>query len=257
LLKNWLARSVGDSFRDRRPCGVFLQWTTLLAVLSLAWLPLARGQEPAPPSPAAPAVSVDSLVANKPVPVKQPPEREIAFEGLDSYGNYRLFAGGANSHLYSGGIEYDRHSWDYFLGAQMDYVAEVLPVMLLNEPAKTDLWGDTTGPGRKTLYGVGVSPIGLRMEWRSNKSLKPFLLFKGGVLAFNQKALSPSATYENFTLQESLGLLVKASPRYDLRLGLWGDFHFSNGFMTPSNPGLDVMNATVALSYHLGKPRPE
>jgi hypothetical protein len=234
LLTNWLARSVGGALRNRRPCGAFLKCTILLAALSVTGLPWARAQETAPPpSPATTAISTGSLVETQPAPVKQPPEREIAFEGLDSFGHY------------------------YILGAQMDYVAEILPIMILNEPAKTDLWGDTIGPGRKNLYGVGISPIGLRMEWRSNKSLKPFLLFKGGMLAFNQKALSPSSTYENFTLQSSLGILVKASPRYDLRLGLWGDFHFSNGFMTPSNPGLDVMNATVALSYHLGKPHSE
>ncbi|MFY9746041.1 MAG: hypothetical protein WBX06_03515 [Acidobacteriaceae bacterium] len=255
MLSNSLARSVGVALRNRRPSSVFLKWTLLLAALSATGLPMARAQAPAPPLSQPTAISTGSLVETQPAPIKQPPEREIAIEGLDSFGHYYIFAGGGSSHLYTGGIEYDRHSWDYFLGAQMDYVAEILPLMLLNQPAKTDLWGDTLGPGRKTLYGVGISPVGLRMEWRSHKALKPFLLFKGGMLAFNQKALSPSSTYENFTLQSSLGILVKASPRYDLRLGLWGDFHFSNGFMTPSNPGLDVMNATVALSYHLGKPR--
>jgi hypothetical protein len=43
--------------------------------------------------------------------------------------------------------------------------------------------------------------------------------------------------------------------RFDLRLGLFGDFHFSDGFIVPVNPGLDVMNATMGLTYHLGSKR--
>jgi hypothetical protein len=41
--------------------------------------------------------------------------------------------------------------------------------------------------------------------------------------------------------------------RWDLRLGLFSDFHFSNGFIVPVNPGLDVMNANFGLSYNFGK----
>ena len=40
-----------------------------------------------------------------------------------------------------------------------------------------------------------------------------------------------------------------------LRLGLFSDFHFSNAFIVPSNPGLDVMSSSLGLTYHL-KPRP-
>jgi hypothetical protein len=41
--------------------------------------------------------------------------------------------------------------------------------------------------------------------------------------------------------------------RLDLRLGLFGDFHFSDAFIVPVNPGLDVMNATVGVSYRFKK----
>jgi hypothetical protein len=34
-----------------------------------------------------------------------------------------------------------------------------------------------------------------------------------------------------------------------LRLGLVGDFHFPNGFVVPVNPGLDLMNLSLGLSY--------
>jgi len=48
--------------------------------------------------------------------------------------------------------------------------------------------------------------------------------------------------------------LRRLNQRFDLRLGLFNDMHFSNAFMVPVNPGLDVMNANLALTYHLGRP---
>lgn len=40
--------------------------------------------------------------------------------------------------------------------------------------------------------------------------------------------------------------------RWDFRAGV-SDFHFSDGFMVPGNPGIDEMAYTGALCYHLGK----
>jgi hypothetical protein len=50
-----------------------------------------------------------------------------------------------------------------------------------------------------------------------------------------------------------MGVQARLKPRVDLRLGLFSDFHFSNGFIVPVNPGLDVMNANLGITYHLGK----
>jgi hypothetical protein len=78
---------------------------------------------------------------------------------------------------------------------------------------------------------------------------------KGGALVFAQKPLSSKTTYENLSLQSAIGLEVRMNDRFDLRLGLFGDFHFSDAFIVPVNPGLDVMNATMGLTYHLHSKR--
>jgi hypothetical protein len=44
---------------------------------------------------------------------------------------------------------------------------------------------------------------------------------------------------------------IRLKKRVDLRLGLWSDFHFSDGFIVPINPGTDMMNANWGISYHL------
>jgi hypothetical protein len=41
--------------------------------------------------------------------------------------------------------------------------------------------------------------------------------------------------------------------KVDLRLGLFGDF--SNAYVVPINPGIDVMNASMGLTYHLDRDR--
>jgi hypothetical protein len=186
-------------------------------------------------------------------PSKAPVESELIVEGLASYGHYRIFASGSDCKLYTAGVEYDRHSWGSFLKARVDYVAEFLPVVLLDAPVTQDIWGSPTSPNRHIVPGVGIAPIGFRMLWRDHKAIMPFLEAKGGILGFTQKVLSQEATYEDFSLQTTTGVKVNMNRRLDLRLGLFGDFHFSNGFIVPVDPGLDVMNANLGLVYHLGR----
>jgi hypothetical protein len=188
-------------------------------------------------------------------PAKPPDESEITVEGLVSYGNYHIFASGENCKLYDAGIEYDRHSWGHLLGSRVDYVAEFMPMVLLNQPKEMDIWGNTLTAARKTVPGIDIAPLGIRWLWRDGKAIKPYLMAKGGVLVFAQKPLSSKTTYENLSLQSAIGLQVRINERFDLRLGLFGDFHFSDGFIVPVNPGLDVMNATMGLTYHLHSKR--
>ncbi len=184
---------------------------------------------------------------------KKPVESELIAEGLGSFGHFHVFAYSWWSYLYVGGVEYDRHSWDKFLGARRDYVAEILPVAILRQPAKTDVFGDPLTTAHKTVVGVGISPVGMRLIWRDGKNWKPYYTIKGGVIVFTQKSISEHASYQNFSLQQSVGMQVKVTPRVDFRVGI-SDFHFSNAFMVPSNPGIDEMSYSGGICYHLGKP---
>ncbi len=195
------------------------------------------------------------LVTAAAPPAKPPASSEITIEGMASYGHWIIFASGRDCKLYDVAIEYDRHTWGRFLKARVDYVAEVLPMVLLNQPAVTDIWGGGLSQTRKIIPGVDVSPMGIRWLWRDGRAIKPYLVAKVGVIAFTQKALSSQSTYEAFSLRSTGGLQVRLNDRFDLRLGLFGYMHFSNGFITPVNPGLDVMNSSIGLTYHLGSKR--
>jgi hypothetical protein len=186
--------------------------------------------------------------------VKEPVESELFIESSNSFGHYHVFGVTWWSYLNVAGLEYDRHSWGHFIGARMDYVAEILPVVILRQPSKTDNWGNPLTSAHTTVPGLGISPLGMRLIWRDGDRWKPYYLVKGGMVGFTQKSLSNYASYEDFTLQQSAGIQFKLSDRWDLRAGV-SDFHFSNGFVVPNNPGIDEMAYSAGLSYQFGSQR--
>ena len=189
-----------------------------------------------------------------PAQPRSPVESELVFESTNSFGHFNIFADTRWSYLHVAGLEYDRHSWGQFIGARMDYVAEILPVSIFKQPSGTTVWGNPTVSPLTftTIYGLGIAPIGLRMMWRDGRAWKPYYEVKGGLIGFNKKAISQYASYLNFSLQQSIGFQLRLTNRWEMRAGI-EHFHISNAFMVPSNPGADEMSYTTALSYQLGK----
>lgn len=226
--------------------------STLVLCFAVALLIAGRERVQAEDPPSDNAHS-DAVVRN--TPSETPVASDLTVEGMASYGNWRIFASGRGFQLYTGGLEYDRHSWGYFLKARTDYVAEFLPLMILNSPTETKPWGQPTTTDRKLVPGIGICPIGFRLMWLPRKPVKPYFTAKGGIFTFSQKALNQNASYVNFSFQTAVGVYTRLNSRFDLRLGLFSDVHFSNAFIVPINPGLDVMNANLGLTYHLNRDR--
>jgi hypothetical protein len=231
---------------ERRGFGSFGSSCLLLLIAFILCAPRpAHGQVPC-------AVDKRDRAAAKKLGENRPVESEITYEGQGSFGNYKIFAQGEDSKLFSSGVEYDRHSWGCLLKAQVYYVAEFLPFVLLDEPAELTFYGTAVGTKKQLDPGIGITPVGFRLLWRDGKAIKPYLMAKGGFLVFSKKAESPNASYENISLRSEIGVQIRLSPRLDLRLGM-GDYHFSNAFVVPSNPGLDVMSYMSGISFHLKK----
>ncbi len=184
----------------------------------------------------------------------RPVQSELVYEDTGSFGHFHIFAKSWWSNLHIAGVEYDRNSWGKFIGARMDYTADIMPLAILTQPSQTDEWGEPLSADREHIAGIAISPIGLRMMWRDGKRIKPYSFIKGGMIGFTQKALTPYASYENFTAQWSLGVQFKLTDRWDFRAGFLF-LHFSNACIVPINPGLDSMTYNAGFSYHLGKPR--
>lgn len=187
---------------------------------------------------------------------KRTPDPQITLEGGSSIGNVHVFAYAEGRRINPIGMEYGRHSWGGLLGARVDYVAEFLPVVLLNEPAVYGADSRALTTARQTHYGVGFSPVGVRLLWRRNGNLKPYLIGKGGLLYFRSHVLSPEASKLNFSAQFGGGLQTALSRGMELRLGCT-DFHFSNGDISARNPGIDFMYLNAGLVFRFGAPRLE
>jgi hypothetical protein len=192
-------------------------------------------------------------VATKKFSDKPPVASEIAVTGMIPAGDYRMFSATVRCNAWTVGVEYDRNSWGRLLGAQFDYVVEVIPVLLLSEPAKSDYWGNPKSPNQQLVPGISISPFGFRTLWRGNKRVRPYVIGKLGAAVFTQKALSQSASYANFNVQADFGILFKMTERLDLRVDPFVFFHVSNGYLAASNPGMDELATKIGISYHLGK----
>ena len=182
---------------------------------------------------------------------KRPAESQMVWEGGSSVGNIHVFAFAADRRIAPMGVEYDRHSFGGFLGARVDYVAEVLPVILLNEPARYGADSIALTTERQVKYGFGFSPAGVRLLWRRDKSLRPYLIGKGGMLFFPDPVISPLDGHLSFSAQFGGGLEETITRRWSVRLG-YTDFHFSNGGIATRNPGIDFMYLNAGLCYRLG-----
>lgn len=185
---------------------------------------------------------------------KSPVTSEIAITSGGSFGAIHVFAYAGDRRINTIGLEYDRNSWGKFLNARVDYAGEILPVVLLDEPAH---YGKDSRPlpgttGRQEQYGAGIFPIGVRLRWKPYRSWQPYLVGKGGILYYQNRVLSPLASRLNYSAQFGGGVERPVSRRLNLRLG-YSDFHFSNGDTTARNPGIDFMFFNAGLSYRLDK----
>ena len=194
------------------------------------------------------APSARSQSESSPTPVKT----EIQFEGGSSIGNFHLFGYSDNRRLMPFGFEYDTHIWGGWLGSKVDYVGELLPVVLLDEPATYGTSGKATGTGRKIQYGAGISPIGVRMMWRRPGQFQPYLIGKGGIIYFENRVLSSEGTHLQFSSEFGGGIEKAVTDRIGYRLS-YNDFHFSNGDIGRHNPGIDFMYINAAVTFRFAK----
>ncbi len=121
------------------------------------------------------------------------------------------------------------------------WVAEVVPVALLNEPTeyyfnpKHQLTGIRAGA---TTYGGGITPLGMQVNFWNGHRVQPFFDAHGGMLYFTRQEPVPNSSQYNFTFNFGAGVQVFAGKRSSLLLG-YKYHHISNADSAPQNPGVD------------------
>ena len=100
---------------------------------------------------------------------------------------------------------------------------------------------------RKSVYGWGLSPIGLKFNFRRNRRVEPFAQATGGFLYFKEQVPVAGAARFNFTFDFSGGLQIVNSNRRAFTIG-YKYQHISNGYRANFNPGVDVQMIFAGFS---------
>lgn len=178
-----------------------------------------------------------------------PSKSQISFVSGRSVGSIHLFGYADNREISLFGIKYDRHSFGHLLGAHVNYVGEIIPVFMLQEPARYGADSIALTRQKKWVYGTDIAPAGSRILWRPGKSWEPYLLGQGGVMYFTNRVLSTRGTHMQFSAEFGAGLTIKTHSPAQLRIG-YSFFHFSNGDIAARNPALDSNFIYTALTFN-------
>jgi hypothetical protein len=123
------------------------------------------------------------------------------------------------------------------------WTIDVVPVAVLSVNRFTIV---PTGSGsfavqrrRERTYGAGLSPIGLKLNFRRAQMLQPFASGSGGFLFFSNDVPVPGAARFNFTYDFGGGVQIVRNAGRAITVG-YKYQHISNGYHSPINPGVDV-----------------
>lgn len=172
--------------------------------------------------------------------------RQVQFETGASFGNLHLFAYDENRALHPVGVEYDRPWMRSVIKGNLEYVSEVLPLIILNRAAKYGVGNSASNTARKNQYGFGVAPAGFRLLWRPVGLLQPYFGVKGGAAYFKSRGPSVVGSRMQFISEFSAGVERAVSARWGFRAG-FSDFHMTN--LGRSKSASDFLYFNGGLSY--------
>jgi Lipid A 3-O-deacylase (PagL) len=132
-----------------------------------------------------------------------------------------------------------------------EWTIDAIPVAILSNNRFTVVPNGTGGftvtQARKSVYGWGAAPIGLKFNFRRNRRVQPFGHATGGFIYFNEQVPLAGAARFNFTFDFSGGVQIVNSNRHGFMIGYKYE-HISNGYRATFNPGVDVQMIFAGFS---------
>ena len=144
-----------------------------------------------------------------------------------------------------------------------EWTIDAIPLAIFSAKRDTSLFfpppGFNLADLRKSVYGAGAAPIGLKFNFRRNHRVQPFGHATGGFLYFSSQvpdissplALPPPGTSGtsqfNFTFDFSGGVQIVNSNRRSFTIG-YKFQHISNANTGFFNPGVDVQMVFAGFS---------
>jgi opacity protein-like surface antigen len=128
-------------------------------------------------------------------------------------------------------------AWDW---VSLEYTLDIFPAALVFEPERVRR-------GSSTIYGAGLSPLGLKFNF-GQSWIQPFVSAGVGFLYFEDDVPVPDSSRFNFTPEIGLGLQFFLAPKRALTLG-YKLHHMSNAHTSGNNPGMDSHVFYVGFSF--------
>jgi hypothetical protein len=124
---------------------------------------------------------------SQPPPPQYPPGNEFAIWGGYSLGNSTVFGVETNRQLGELALRYARTLYDK-PSTSLQYTLDVIPVETVRQDSfavcmPTPTTAAFCSNGRETVYGGGLNPIGLKLNFRREHRLQPFIASTAGFVA--------------------------------------------------------------------------
>jgi hypothetical protein len=229
-----------------------------LVILALLLAPSAARSQAVqqPPAPSQTQPQTQSPVPSKPAaPPQYPPGNEFAIWGGYSVGNAQLIGIETNRQLGELAVRYGRTLFDKPQIA-LQYTLDVIPVETVRQYTFTECMPTPTttafcANGRETVYGGGVNPIGLKLNFRREHRFQPFIASTAGFVASVRPVPVdvPGGTQFNFTFDFPAGVdWFNSSRDRAWRFG-YKYQHISNAYRHDFNPGVDFHFIFLSYSF--------
>lgn len=159
-----------------------------------------------------------------------------------------------------------RHTWTTKNNPshRLRYYIDFDPLIIVNyrerrlvqtSPTTTATVGD-----RKTVFGVGFTPLGLQFNWRNSKKIQPYIAGGFGVAVFNKKfpdnrsPLQPDKIGNRFQLMPEFGagVEIRKSETKSYFIG-YKYHHLSNGYTAPLNVGYNTNMVYAGMYFQRGE----
>jgi lipid A 3-O-deacylase PagL len=210
------------------------------AFLGLPVLALAQDQAPAP----APAQVT-----------LYPPASEFGVWGAVALNTPHAFGITSNEQIYTVGFRYGHTIFDT-ASKSLEYTLDIVPVQLVHQYTFESCGthsrlGFICPTGRETVWGGGVNPIGLKMNFRRSQKWQPYIAAAGGFITSVRPVPvdTPGGTQYNYTFDAGAGLEIFSASRRSSWKIAYRFQHISNAYRHSFNPGLDNNQISVAYSF--------
>jgi opacity protein-like surface antigen len=143
------------------------------------------------------------------------------------------------------GLRYGRvlKAWD---SISLEYTFDLLPAAVVFQPSHV-----RDGTGSASIYGAGITPFGLKLNFGQESWIKPFIAASVGFLYFTDDVPVPDSSRFNFTPEVGVGVQFFLTPKRAVTVG-YKYFHISNAGTGDRNPGLD--NNVIYAGYSFFTP---